>query len=238
MKKGIVIIILALLAWAGYSFFSSSDNMATSMVDTVGDAAGTVADTATDVAGNMTDVATDVAEDVADVATDTIEGAADMVTDAITTGEVEIMLVDRLDGILSEYCLDIAGGNEDVDPANGLQAHTCYSYQGDLGTDQVFDAGAFADNSLSMPVYDVCASIADLAAGSEVALSACGDTATSISFNADGTLTPVAAPELCLTAAEESRMGRGSEHQIRYLTLESCSADAAAYQTWQARTAG
>jgi len=214
MKKVITIIIIVLTLLLGYSFLSSSDPV-DSVVDTVSDAADTVIDTAAD----------------------GVDAVSDVVTDAITTGEVEIMLVDRLDGILSEYCLDIAGGNENVDPANGLQAHTCYSYQGDLGTDQVFDAAEFANDSLSMPVYDVCASIADLTAGAEVALSACGDAATPISFNADGTLTPVAAPELCLTAAEESRMGKGSEHQIRDLTLEACAADNAAYQTWQARTA-
>lgn len=174
--------------------------------------------------------ASDVVDDTAEVVTETT-------TDTITSGEVEIMLVDRLDGILSEYCLDIAGGNENVDPANGLQAHTCYSYQGDLGTDQVFDAAAFANDSLAMPVYEVCASIADLSAGAEVALSECGDAATPISFNADGTLTPVAAPELCLTAATDSRMGRGSEHQIRDLTLEACSDENSSYQVWQARTA-
>ena len=35
---------------------------------------------------------------------------------------VEIALTDQLDGNINLYCLDIAGGNENVDPANGLQA--------------------------------------------------------------------------------------------------------------------
>ena len=149
---------------------------------------------------------------------------------------VEIMLADRLDGILSEYCLDIAGGNQNVDPANGLQAHTCYSYQGDLGDDQVFDAGKLADNSLSMPIYDVCVSIASLEAGAEVSLTSCDGDATPISFSGDWTISPVASPDLCFTASEESRMGKWSEHQIRDLTLEACDENAAAYQSWKTRS--
>ncbi|MEL6526334.1 MAG: DUF3500 domain-containing protein, partial [Chloroflexota bacterium] len=53
----------------------------------------------------------------------------------VVSEQVEITLIDPLDGVTNSYCIDIAGGNENVDPANGLQAHTCYSYQGDLGTD-------------------------------------------------------------------------------------------------------
>ncbi len=149
---------------------------------------------------------------------------------------VEIFLVDRLDGILGEYCLDIAGGNQNVDPNNGLQVHTCYSYKGDLGTDQIFSTTAFAENRLYMPIYDVCAYIPTLETGSEVELTACNENATAITFNTSGTLTPVDAPNMCLTAAPESRMGRGSEHQIRALTLELCSDELAAYQTWGVRS--
>lgn len=126
---------------------------------------------------------------------------------SLLSGEVEIMLSNRLDGILSEYCLDIAGGNQDVDPANGIQAHTCYSYQGDLGTDQVFDAGEIANNTLSMPIYDVCVSLSSFDAGTEVELTDCAN-GTAISFSGNGTISPLEAPEMCFTAAQDSRMGR------------------------------
>ncbi len=150
------------------------------------------------------------------------------------SGNVEIMLSDKLDGILSEYCLDIAGGNQDVDPDNGLQAHTCYSYKGNLGTDQVFDAGAFKSNSLSMPIYNVCVFLPSLESGASVELSDC-DTATAISFSGTGTIRPVDAPDLCFTASQDSRMGKWSQHQIRDLTLETCDESKAVYQNWESR---
>lgn len=153
---------------------------------------------------------------------------------------VEVALSDNLDGILGAYCLDIAGGNQNVDPANGLQAHTCYSYQGALGSDQTFDTEQFADNVLYMPEYDVCVQVDSIAAGSEVGLVTCdsNNELQSFAFSDDGTISPTSSTDLCFTAAEESRMGRGSSHQIRDLTLEACSDDLMAYQVWGAVAIG
>lgn len=39
----------------------------------------------------------------------------------VLADQVEIMLVDQKHG----YCLDIKGGGRNIDPANGLQGHTC-----------------------------------------------------------------------------------------------------------------
>ncbi|MEP4433199.1 MAG: ricin-type beta-trefoil lectin domain protein, partial [Hyphomicrobiales bacterium] len=140
---------------------------------------------------------------------------------AVHATNVEITLKNDLDGILNGYCLDIAGGNQNVDPANGLQAHTCYSYDGALGTDQIFDTERFADNILYMPEYDVCAVLPDTEAGSKVSLASCdGSVLQGFSFVENGTITPTTAPEMCLTAATETRFGRGSQHQIKDLTLE------------------
>jgi len=127
-----------------------------------------------------------------------IDTVTDIVEETITPSwNVEIMLKDKLDGILSEYCLDIAWWNQNVDPNNGLQVHTCYSYKGELWTDQVFDATTFANNSLFMPIYDVCVSLDSLEAWSEVSLSACGDSASAIQFSGNWTISPVDAPDLC-----------------------------------------
>lgn len=150
---------------------------------------------------------------------------------------VEITLQDELDGILNSYCLDIAGGNKDVNPDKGLQAHTCYSYQGELGSDQVFDPGQFANNTLSMPNYDVCATLTGLQEGAEIGLAACDSSdSQTIAFTGEGVISPVSAPNMCFTAAQESRLGRGSQHQIRDLTLEPCSEDLASVQKWRTRT--
>ena len=58
---------------------------------------------------------------------------------AVLAADVEVTLQDGLDGNLNGYCLDIRGGGRNIDPSQGLQAHTCYSYRGDLGSDQAFD---------------------------------------------------------------------------------------------------
>lgn len=158
---------------------------------------------------------------------------------AALADRVEITLVDRLDGDLSGYCLDIAGGQQDAKIENGLQAHTCYSYRGTLGIDQVFDTNRFADAVLYMPDFDACATLADLQAGASVGLTACdGSAAQAITLKQDGKLTPVGAPDLCFTAGEDTRMGRGgtSPHQIKALTLETCSEDRTAFQNWRVRT--
>jgi len=206
------------------------------------DAATTTTDeTTTEGATSETtgDSADETAEagDSADEAAETDDTATDDASTAEATGSVEVNLIDRLDGMLTGYCLDIAGGNESVDPANGLQAHTCYSYQGDLGTDQVFDDSLFADGVLYMPVYEVCAQVDSAAAGSAISLATCdGSDLQSVVFEADGTIRPATATDLCITAGSESRTGRSGDHQIRDLSVETCSDDLASLQQWSWRT--
>lgn len=155
----------------------------------------------------------------------------------VSAEQVEITLMDDLDGQVNGYCIDIKGGNRDVDTSNGLQSHTCYSYQGALGTDQIFETERFASNELYMPIYEVCVELAGLSAGSEVGLAACdGSTEQQISFEDDGTLRPVAAAEMCLTSGLETRSGRNPVHLIKELTVESCEDAQADYQTWRVRT--
>lgn len=145
---------------------------------------------------------------------------------------VEIALNDPLDGATNEYCLDIAGGRENVDPANGLQGHTCYSRDGNLGTDQIFDANLFATNTLFMPEYDVCVSVD----GTDISLTACDESeAQQISFAEDGTIRPVEDETMCFTLDTDTRTGKSTENQIKALSLAACSADQAAYQVWRAR---
>lgn len=152
---------------------------------------------------------------------------------------VEITLTDMLDGDLSSYCLDIVGSQSRAETEKGLQAHTCYSYQGDLGVDQVFETDRFADGVLYMPEFDVCATATDLEAGATLGLAACdGSALQNVTLTETGKLSPADAPAMCFTAGEDTRLGRGgtSRHQIKSLTLQDCSEDLAAYQTWRTRT--
>ena len=96
----------------------------------------------------------------------TPESAIPKAASFISGDGVEIALEAKFNGVTSEHCLDIAGGIKNVDPGNGLQAHTCYSYQGELGSDQTFDSSKFSGGILYMPIYDVCVELTGLEAGS------------------------------------------------------------------------
>ncbi|PYG31826.1 ricin-type beta-trefoil lectin domain protein [Pelagimonas varians] len=163
--------------------------------------------------------------------------AAVACTTAAQADPVEIYLVDKLDNIQNGYCLDIGGAKgRDANPESGLQGHTCYSPLGELGVDQIFDTAKFSDGTLYMPEFDVCAEVAMLEAGTAVDLAACNTSAAqSFAFSGEGVITPSAAPDMCLTLAQDSRFGRSDQNQIKNLTLETCDQDLLAYQTWAVR---
>ncbi len=152
--------------------------------------------------------------------------------------KVEVVLKDKLDGNLSGYCLDIKGGNRNVDVSNGLQAHTCYSYRGTLGSDQTFETTRFAENMLYMPEYNVCAEVSGFSTGQTVGLASCNGTAAQqFLFSGEGLIRPVKAPNMCFTAGANTTFGRGgtSPHQIKTLTLQPCSEELAEFQSWRVR---
>jgi len=122
-------------------------------------------------------------------------------TVAASSDKVELALIDKLDGVTSHYCIDIAGGNKNIDINKGLQAHTCYSYRGSLGADQSFSKKRLTENALYMVDFDVCATLSSLDAGANVGLAKCdGSELQKISFNTAGELRPLAKNTMCLTA--------------------------------------
>ena len=168
-----------------------------------------------------------------------IVGAGFLFAVGAFSADVEVTLKDRLDGNLNGYCLDIRGGGRNIDPSQGLQAHTCYSYRGDLGTDQAFDPELISGGEFKVIAFDVCATMGGTEAGAEVALSACdGSELQQFDLAANGSISPKSAPSMCLTAGNETTFGMGgtSPHQIKTLTLQQCSATLAAYQEWYTRT--
>lgn len=153
--------------------------------------------------------------------------------------EVEITLVDNLDGDLSSYCLDIVGSGRRADPDKGLQAHTCYSYRGDLGIDQIFDSELIEQGRLYMPRFDVCAQIAAPEIGAGITLADCtGGEDQRFTLAADGTISPASQEELCFTAGTQTRLGRGgtSRHQIKTLSLALCDEAISDRQSWRLRS--
>ncbi|MCJ8298543.1 MAG: RICIN domain-containing protein [Pseudomonadales bacterium] len=162
--------------------------------------------------------------------------SAVLITTGVQADQVEISLVDNLDGYLDSYCLDIKGGGKDINTSKGLQVHTCYSYKGALGKDQIFDTLEFEYEMLYLPKFDVCAELSHLSVGSNVALATCNSTAEQrFTFSGNGTITSTVEPTLCLTASLDTKLGRNgtSKHQIKGLTLENCTVDLAQFQTWK-----
>ena len=152
---------------------------------------------------------------------------------------VEIYVVDMLDNIQNGYCIDIARGRgADANPENGLQAHTCNSPSGEVLVDQAFDPDQFVDGVLYMPDFDVCMQAPSTEAGASAELATCdGSVAQSWVFDGEGTIAPASAPEMCLTLTGETRTGRSDENQMIAMTLQPCSDEQAAHQTWSNRTA-
>lgn len=167
-----------------------------------------------------------------------------LATLALTAGiaraeNVEIYLTDTLDNIQNGYCLDIAGGQgAQADPGNGLQGHTCYSPSGEIFVDQAFESDRFADSVLYMPEFDVCAEVSSTDEDSAVELADCdASDAQGFVFSGEGTITSATVTDMCLTLGEDTRTGRSDTNQIKELSLEACSDDRAAFQTWGNRTA-
>ncbi|MEM5585827.1 ricin-type beta-trefoil lectin domain protein [Roseibium sp. AS2] len=157
---------------------------------------------------------------------------------AAQADEVEIYLTDKHDNIQNGYCLDIGGAKGwDAKPESGLQGHTCYSPLGALGVDQIFDADKFADGTLYMPKFEVCAEYSSVEAGTKIDLATCDSSAAqSFVFSGEGVITPASATDMCLTLAEDTRFGRSKENQIKNLSLETCEDSLSSYQTWAIRS--
>ncbi|SFR42518.1 Ricin-type beta-trefoil lectin domain-containing protein [Yoonia tamlensis] len=151
---------------------------------------------------------------------------------------VEIYLLDMLDNTQAGYCIDIAKGREEAaNPDDGLQGHTCYSPGGALGYDQTFETEKFAQGLLYMTNFDVCATLDATDAGSALSLAACdGRAAQEFTFEGTGTIVPASAAEMCVTVGADTVSGRSDANQIKVLTIEPCSDELAAYQTWGVRT--
>ena len=151
---------------------------------------------------------------------------------------VEVLLVDRLDDPRG-FCLDIRGYKQRARPDRGLQAHSCYSYQGQIGVDQGFDSDAIKAGRFHMPGFDVCMTAA-AETGARLGLAKCdGSSGQGFSMNANGEIVAKAVPKLCVTVAGgDSREGGGGRpvHLIRRLTLENCDQARAKYQRWRVRT--
>ncbi|MDO6585738.1 RICIN domain-containing protein [Salipiger sp. 1_MG-2023] len=165
--------------------------------------------------------------------------AALLIAGMAQANTVEVYFVDPLDNLQNGDCDDISGGQgAQADPSAGLQGHTCNSPSGEIFVDQGFGPYRFADGIFYMPEVDACMHAPSTQPGTALELVSCdGSEAQSFTFSGAGTITPAAAPQVCVTLGADTRFGRSEENQIKAMTLEPCSNGLAAFQIWSNRSA-
>ena len=151
----------------------------------------------------------------------------------------EIYLLEQLNENRG-YCIDIKGSKLNADPDNGLQAHTCYSYQGEVSVDKGFDNVKIDEDEFYMPFFDVCMEAKNTSASSTLNLNGCNkNEKQKFKFNNKAEIVLNDNNNLCLTVSENSREGGGGTptHLIRDLILDNCSTDISTRQRWGLRKA-
>ena len=152
---------------------------------------------------------------------------------------VEINLVNQIDEQRG-YCIDIKGYKLRAEVNRGIQAHTCYSYQGQIAVDQGFDRKKIINNQFFFPGFNVCMEASSIAASGKLLLKDCNlrDVQKFILMN-DGRISLVSNKKLCLTVSQgESRKGGGGSpaHLIRSVLFQPCSDKLMNYQKWNIRS--
>lgn len=151
---------------------------------------------------------------------------------------VEVYLLNQLDDHRG-YCIDIKGYKSKARVNKGLQAHTCYSYQGEIAVDQGFDESKLTKNQFFLPGFDVCMEAASVSASENIQLSNCRNgKLQKFKWNKTGRIHLISNLKLCLTVAQgQSRKGGGGSpvHLMRNLSLEICSDTLKIFQIWGVR---
>ena len=150
---------------------------------------------------------------------------------------VEIYLLDPLEDSRN-FCVDIVGSKANADTQRGLQAHTCYSYQGEISVDQGFDKNRISEYEFFMPSFEVCMTFNST--DNDLALSVCnGSELQKFTFLTNGNIVVNSDPNLCVTVDQnDAREGGGGNpvHLIRELKTEECQESLSIYQSWGIRS--
>ncbi|OUU80833.1 MAG: hypothetical protein CBC38_00655 [Gammaproteobacteria bacterium TMED78] len=165
-----------------------------------------------------------------------------LVTSSLIAQEnlVEITLEDKLDEPRG-FCLDTRGFQHRANIQDGLQTHTCYSYQGQLAIDQAFDENLFDYGIFKLVGFEVCMSLENKVVGTNLALEDCEEVPEqSFNFGNDGTIIPLLMPNHCITAGPGPSIVGGmgmspARHLIRSLSVEECRQDLYYRQQWKTR---
>jgi len=161
-----------------------------------------------------------------------------LITPSQADNIVEIHLLNQLDDPRG-FCIDIRGHKLKAKIDKGLQAHTCYSYQGKISPDQGFNSLELTKSQFILPSFNVCMEASSLTPSANLRLRKCDrNKLQNFEWSNKNKIHLINNRKLCLTIDQgQSKKGGGGSpvHLMRNLSLELCSKLLNRYQTWSVR---
>ena len=161
-----------------------------------------------------------------------------LITSSQSDDNVEIYLLNQLDDPRG-FCIDIKGHKLKAQINKGLQAHTCYSYQGEISPDQGFNSFKLTKNQFILTFFNVCMEASSLKVSANLKLAKCDrNKLQKFEWFNKNKIRLISNRKLCLTVDQgQSRKGRGGTpvHLMRNLSLELCDKSLNPYQAWGIR---
>ena len=160
------------------------------------------------------------------------------ITPSQADDSIEIYLLNQLDDSRG-FCIDIKGHKLKAQINKGLQAHTCYSYQGEISPDQGFDSIKLTKNQFILPSFNVCMEASSLTPSANLRLRKCDrNKLQNFEWSSENKIHLIVNKKLCLTVNQgQSKKGGGGSpvHKMRNLSLELCTESLNPYQAWDIR---
>ena len=160
------------------------------------------------------------------------------ITSSQADDNVEIYLLNQLDDPRG-FCIDIRGHKLKAKIDKGLQAHTCYSYQGEISPDQGFNSFELTKNQFILPSFNVCMEASSFIPSANLRLRKCDrNKLQNFEWSNKNKIHLIGNRKLCLTVDQgHSKKGGGGSpvHLMRNLSLELCSKLLNPYQVWSVR---
>jgi hypothetical protein len=161
-----------------------------------------------------------------------------LITPSRAYDSVEIYLLNQLDDPRG-FCIDIKGHKLKAQINKGLQAHTCYSYQGEISPDQGFNPRKLTKNQFILTSFNVCMEASSLTPSANLRLRKCdSNKLQNFEWSIEDKIHLIGNRKLCLTVDQgQSKKGGGGSpvHLMRNLSLKLCTKSLNSYQTWGAR---
>ena len=161
-----------------------------------------------------------------------------LITPSQADDNVEVYLLNQLDDSRG-FCIDIKGHKLKAQINKGLQAHTCYSYQGEISPDQGFNSLKLTKKQFILPFFNVCMEASSLKVSTNLKLEKCDrNKLQNFEWSHENNIRLIGNRKLCLTVDQgQSKKGGGGSpvHLMRNLSLELCNKSLNSYQTWSVR---